>query len=54
MLVDGKTKAKDINALISAYNHDVIIAPSNSSTLENRNTESINDFFDYGIMKLGQ
>ena len=55
MLVDGKTKAKDINTLISAYNHDVIIAPSNVlHSLENRNTESINDFFDYGIMKLRQ
>ena len=53
MLADGKTKAKDINTLISVYNHDVIIAPSDVlQFLENNNTESINDFFDYGIMKL--
>ena len=55
MLVDGKTKAKDINTLISVYNHDVIIAPSDIlHSLENRNTESTNNFFDYGIMKLRQ
>ena len=55
MLIDEKTKAKDINTLITAYNHDVIIAPSDIlHPLENRNTESINNFFDYGIMKLGQ
>ena len=50
-----KTKAKDINTLISVYNHDVIIAPSDTlQSLENNNTESINNFFDYGIMKLRQ
>ena len=53
MLADGKTKAKDINTLISVYNHDVIIAPSDVlQFLENNNTESINNFYDYGIMKL--
>ena len=55
MLADGKTKAKDINSLISVYNHDVIIAPSDVlQFLESNNTESINNFFDYGIMKLRQ
>ena len=53
MLIDSKMRVGDINAVISAYNHDVIIGPEDVlKTLKVQKAESIKKFFDYGVLNL--
>ena len=47
MLIDSKMRVGDINAVISAYNHDVIIGPEDVlKTLKVQEAESIKKFFE--------
>ena len=54
MLIDAKMRAEDINAVISAYNHDAILGPKYIlKELKVQQAENIfNDFFDYGVLVL--
>ena len=54
MLIDAKMREEDINAVISAYNHDAIIGPKHIlKELKVQQAENIfNDFFDYGVLVL--